>query len=224
MRLNKLVEKSTQSYEDYNFYKVYHALNNFFTVDLSATYLDILKDRLYTGKADGLKRRSSQTVIYYMLNDLVKLMAPIVSFIAEETYEYIPGTKKQSVFLEDFPEVNKEWNNSEVYEDIQHILEVRSDVSKVLEDLRKEKVIGSSLEAAAVITANDKKHNVLKKYEADLNELFIVSSTTLKQGDFKVEAEKASGEKCDRCWNYFPDVNTNPDWPGVCPKCLEAVT
>lgn len=224
MRLNKLVEKSTQAYEDYNFYKVYHALNNFFTVDLSATYLDILKDRLYTGKADGLKRRSSQTVIYYMLDDLVKLMAPIVSFIAEETYEYIPGTKKQSVFLEDFPQVNKDWDNSEVYKDIQLILEVRSDVSKVLEDLRKEKVIGSSLEAAAVITANDQKYEVLKKYEADLNELFIVSSTTLKQGDFKVEAEKASGEKCDRCWNYFPDVNTNPDWPGVCPKCLEALT
>lgn len=224
MRFNELIEKCTQSYEDYNFYKVYHALNNFFTVDLSATYLDILKDRLYTGKVDGIKRRSSQTVIYYMLNDLVKIMAPILSFIAEETFEYIPGTNKHSVFLEDFPKVHSEWDNPEAFKDMNSILEVRSQVSKVLEDLRKEKVIGSSLEAKAIIKAKGDTLKVLKKYEKDLNEVFIVSYTEIQDGEFEINAEKAQGEKCNRCWNYAADVNTNSEWPGVCPKCSEALS
>src|SRR5690606_3448808 len=110
MRLNQVIEQCTQAYDNYGFFKVYHTLNTFFTVDLSSTYLDILKDRMYTGRKDGLKRRASQTVFYELLTHLTRLMAPILTFLAEETHDFIPGAKAESVFLENFPEPRPEWH------------------------------------------------------------------------------------------------------------------
>ncbi len=224
IKLNELVNKCTEAYEGFNFYKVYHAVNQFYTVDLSATYLDIIKDRLYTGKVDGNKRRSSQTVIYELLKNLSSLMAPILSFIAEETYEYIPGKKEESIFLTEFPKTNSDWSNDKILKDFEVLLNIRSQVSKNLETLRAEKTIGSSLEAHVKISADDNSLKVLKEYDSHLNELFIVSQISLASGtEISIESVKAEGEKCVRCWNYSNNLGSHKDWPNVCPKCVEAL-
>lgn len=224
LRLNQLTEKCLKAYENYQFFKVYHALNNFFVIDLSATYLDILKDRLYTWKPDGTERRSSQTVIYHLINHLCRLMAPISSFLSEEAWEYFPGKSSDSIFMERFPSVQPEWNQLNLEVQFDSLLEVRSEVSKVLEGLRKEKTIGSSLDAHVKIAAPAKTLSVLKGYEAHLSELFIVSQVTLsgESDEITVNAERASGEKCVRCWYYSDDIGSSSKYPGICPKCVKA--
>lgn len=224
-QLNELTEKCTNAYDAFEFYKVYHALNSFFAHDLSATYLDILKDRLYTGKVIGKKRRGAQTVLYQVLNSLCGLMAPIASFLAEETYSYLPGDKKPSVFLTDFPKVKPEWKNEKLAQDFAILLEVRATASKEMEELRRQKVIGSSLDAKIRIQAPDQVRKVLEAYQPSLREFFIVSQFEITAGgELKVQAEKAEGIKCERCWHY--DVKTGQDsrFPTVCPKCVEALT
>jgi isoleucyl-tRNA synthetase len=224
IKLNELIEKVTEAYESYNFYKVYHALNHFFTVELSATYLDILKDRLYTGKATGLKRRASQTVIYELLTHLTRMMAPILSFIAEETYRYIPGSDQSSVFLEPFPQPNSKWLDKELTGEFSTLLEMRSKVSKVLEELRNEKTIGSSLDAKVSIVTSGENYKILNKYKDNLCEMFIISQVELNEGDEQITAKKASGEKCVRCWNYSEKTGENKKYPQACPKCVEALS
>jgi len=224
-QLGQLIEKSTTAYDNYEFYKVYHALNNFFAIDLSATYLDILKDRLYTGKVDGPKRRAAQTVIYQTMKALCGIMAPIASFLAEEAYGYLPGEKKESVFLTDYPQAPSEWLNDKIALDFTMLLEVRAASSKVLEDLRREKVIGSSLDAAIVINAPTSYKNVLEKYRSHLREFLMVSQFTINDASaLQVTAGKADGTKCERCWHY--DLLTGKDsrFPTFCPKCVEALT
>ncbi len=224
-QLGTLIEKSTAAYDVFEFYKVYHGLNNFFAIDLSATYLDILKDRLYTGKVDGPKRRAAQTVLYHTVKSLCGVMAPIASFLAEETYGYLPGEKKESVFLTDYPKAQPEWLNERIAQDFAKLLEVRAASSKVLEDLRREKIIGSSLDAAIVIAAPPALKNVLEKYDAHLREFLMVSQYTVQEAqELKVTAAKAAGVKCERCWYY--DVLTGKDsrFPTFCPKCVEALT
>ncbi len=223
VRLNNLTSKCLDHYENYLFFKVFHALNNFFVVDLSATYLDILKDRLYTWKKDGPERRSSQTVIYHLVDSLSRLMAPMASFLAEEAYEHFKGKSKESVFMETFPAINKDWTDTKLEQKFETLLEVRSVVSKELEDLRKNKTIGSSLDGDITITAPEATHKTLESYEAHLKELFIVSKVRLQKGDeLRVEAKKASGEKCVRCWNYSDVIGEKADLPGICPKCVRA--
>ncbi len=223
-QLNSLIEKTTAAYDNYEFYKVYHGLNTFFAIDLSATYLDILKDRLYTGKVDGPKRRAAQTVLFQTLNALCGIMAPIASFLAEETYSYLPGAKKESVFLTDFPVASEEWSNAKIEQDFGVLLEVRAAAAKVLEDLRREKIIGSSLDAAIVIHAPDAMVKVLETYRPHLREFLMVSQFDIKPGtELSILAGKASGEKCERCWHY--DVlGSNPKFLTLCPKCVEALT
>ncbi len=224
LRLNEVNAKVSEAFERYEFFKVYHALNNFFTVDLSAIYLDTLKDRLYTWKSDGRARKSSQTVLYHLLHRLCGMMAPLTSFLAEETYEFIPGPKADSVFLTHFPKVNPDWKEEGLLELFSELLEVRSQSSKVLEDLRREKVIGSSLDACVSITAPPALKKKLEDFGKDLRELLIVSEIKLLAGDqLKVNAEKASGEKCVRCWHYSLEIGKEEKFPGVCPKCTEAL-
>ena len=222
-RLNELVRKSAAGYENYEFYKVYHALNVFFTVDLSAGYLDMLKDRLYTWKKDGVERRSSQTVLYILLDHLVRIMAPITSFLAEETLTYLPGEKPESVFLLDFPKPNAKWDNEDLGREIAALFEVRADVSKSLESLRQSKTIGSGLDAAVTISSESPKQDVLKKYESLLPEFFIVSQVELKVGSYLVETKKALGEKCERCWYFSTAIGHDPKHPTVCEKCAVAL-
>ncbi len=233
LKLNELITKVTTAYETYDFYKAYHALNNFFTVTLSATYLDVLKDRLYTWKKEGNERRSSQTVFFEVFTSLTKMMSPILSFLGEELYKYFPEEgRKDSVFLESFPNPNDKWNNAEIEKIFTTLLEVRSEISKVLEPMRKNKDIGSSLDAEVVISADATTIDVLKKYQKSqtldhLKELFIVSDVTLKTAENKeltIEAHKSEGEKCPRCWHYSEKLVKVGNYVGVCPKCVEALT
>ncbi|WP_415064088.1 isoleucine--tRNA ligase [Bdellovibrio sp.] len=223
-RLASLHKEVTEAYDNYEFYKIYHALNIFFTVDLSATYMDVLKDRLYTWKHDGVPRRGSQTVLYYMADYLIRMMAPILSFLAEESYGYLKADPKaESVFLLDYPEVPAQWTNPEIAANFEEYLKVRGDVQKVLEGLRTEKVIGSSLEAKVIVHSEGELFKKLQNY-ADLREFLIVSDVELKNGPYKVEAVKASGEKCVRCWVYSTEISQDPKHPGICPKCVEALS
>lgn len=229
-RLYDLNKKITEAYNEYSFYKVYHLLNNFITVDLSATYLDILKDRLYTWKAQGLPRKSAQTVIYLITDYLVRMMAPVLSFLAEESYGYLKGEKKESVFLLDFPQAPEKWNNSTISEIFAELLKVRGDVQKDLENLRAQKIIGSSLEGKVRIQAEGPTLQTLQKFHgkgglsSDLREFFIVSELEIKSGPYEIKAEKASGQKCVRCWVYSNDIGKSVKHPDVCSKCNEALT
>jgi isoleucyl-tRNA synthetase len=224
-QLGQLIQKCQDGYENYEFYRVFHALNNFVTVDLSATYLDILKDRLYTGKKTGVARRSSQTVLYELTKGLAGLMAPIASFLAEEAYDYLPGDKPESVFLADFPKADPSWLNPALGARFAKLLEVRITASKILEELRRQKTIGSSLDAEIVITAPPEWLEPLQSYQGRLGEFFIVSNTQVVKGQaLKVDAHAAPGEKCVRCWHYSEDTNKNSRLPGLCPKCVEALT
>ena len=222
-KLNELIQKVSEAYSEYSFYKVYHLLNTFFTVELSAIYLDILKDRLYTGKKDGIARRSSQTVLHLMIHNLLGLMAPILSFLAEETYAYVKGTKQESIFLTDFPIGRPEWKNDALATEWQKVFEVRTDVQKTLENLRAQKVIGSSLEAVVTVHAESDLFQLLSKIE-NLREIFIVSQVNLVEGKYTISAEKMGGEKCVRCWTYTHELTKAGPTPGICPKCVEALS
>ncbi len=222
-QLSQLIMDVTTAYEKYEFYKVYHLLNNFFTVTLSATYMDILKDRLYTWKPDGVARKSAQTVLYFTTASLIKMMAPILSFLAEETYAHFKGKSQDSIFLEDFPTAKEEWFHPALNTMFEKVLVVRSDVQKKLEELRASKIIGSSLEAAVEITAEGEVLGALKA-TADLREILIVSKVEIKSGPYAIVATKAGGQKCVRCWVYSTEISTAEKTSGVCPKCVEALT
>lgn len=222
-QLSQLILDVTNAYEKYEFYKVYHLLNNFFTVTLSATYMDILKDRLYTWKHNGVARRSAQTVLYYTTDTLIKMMAPILSFLAEETYSYFKGKSQDSVFLEDFPKANEDWYHPALNTLFEKVMVVRSDVQKKLEELRASKIIGSSLEAAVEITADGETLGALQA-TSDLRDIFIVSKVDIKSGPYSILASKAAGEKCVRCWVYSEEISKEEKTLGVCPKCVEALT
>jgi isoleucyl-tRNA synthetase len=223
-RLNDLIQDTKTAYDSYEFYKVYHALTQFFTVTLSAGYLDILKDRLYTFKKDGLERRSAQTALYTIAQTLTRVMAPITSFLSEEVYGYLPGEKAESVFLAGFPEATPAWSNETLKTEIAELFAVRSEVTKALEELRQAKTIGSGLDAKVVLSADGDRGAFLKKYESFLPEFFIVSQVSLSMGQFQVKAVHADGEKCERCWYWSTELGTNTAYPTVCPKCSKALT
>lgn len=228
-QLNKLLIEVNRAYDVYEFFKVYHALNHFFTVTLSATYMDILKDRTYTWRADGLERKSAQTVYYHVTSSLIRMMAPILSFLAEETYGYFKDKKFDSVFLETFPEPVPAWSKPELETLFEKLLGVRSEVQKKLEELRAAKTIGASLEGTVTITADGDVLSAMETLntshaKCNVREFFIVSEVILKKGAFGVVASKATGDKCVRCWVYSNEISTAEQTAGVCPKCVEALT
>lgn len=223
-RFYLFMEQVETHYNNFEFYKVYHALNTFFTVDLSAHYLDIIKDRLYTWKTDGVDRRSCQTVIYLLTENLIKIMAPLTSFLSEESYNYFSGKKETSVFLESYPKVNTQWKNEKIRDDFAKMFELRDETSKVLEDARRNKLIGSSLEAMLILGLPKELFALSEKYSKELKEFFIVSQISITQeNELKVQVQKATGEKCPRCWNYDTLVELEPYEP-ICNKCKEALT
>lgn len=223
--LNLLTERMTAAYDNYEFYKVYHLLNTFFTVTVSANYLDLLKDRIYTWKKSDQPRRSSQTAIYQICDHVIRMMAPVLSFLAEESYSYFQcPQKKESVFLLEFPKIQAQWKNPGIASDFEELLKVRSEVQKELEQLRAQKTIGASLEAHVEVQLNGKSFDVFKKYEKDLREFFIVSTVQLTQGEGKISVKKAAGEKCERCWVYSTSISQVEETRGVCPKCVEALS
>jgi len=219
-RLNQLIKEVTKAYNDYCFYKVYHLINQYVTVDLSALYLDILKDRLYTFKLDHPERRSGQTVIYYVLKTLNGLIAPVLSFLAEEVYQHRKDrVDGGSIFLQGFPNEQKEWDNFELEAEVQILFQLRETVQKQLEDLRNQKIIGSSLEAKVKMQLPSATFKVASKW-SQFREILIVSELTITEGELNIECLLADGQKCPRCWVFSKELH--PDL-GVCPKCVEAL-
>lgn len=235
MRLEELKGRVRKAYDDYEFHAIYHALNNFCSVDLSAVYLDILKDRLYTFRADSPLRRGSQTVLYEIIVTMTQLMAPVLSFTAEEIWRSLSTQVggvfgASSVHLSQFLEARPEWQDVELAQRWEQLLEVRVAVQAALEDQRREKIIGSSLEADIEIKANSEKYELLQRYEADLSTIFIVSGVKLTpvhnlphKPDFLVVVSKSTNKKCERCWNYRQAVGTHAAHPTLCDRCVEAV-
>jgi len=234
MRLGELIPRVTKAYEDFEFHAIFHALNNFCSVDMSAIYLDILKDRLYTFHKDSPFRRSSQTVLLEIVVALTKLMAPILSFTAEEIWRILPKSVTgdfSSVHLSAFPKAAPQESEAMFAEQWEQLLAVRDSVQGELEKARREKVIGSSLEAKIDLHANPDKFNLLKRYEETLPALFIVSQVELKKvthlphnPDWQVQAvAKAPWGKCERCWNYREAVGVDKEHPTLCDRCLEAI-
>jgi isoleucyl-tRNA synthetase len=222
-RLNALIQEVRKAYESYAFHDVYHKVNNFMGL-MSSFYLDILKDRLYTFKKDDRARREAQSVTLAVLKATVKLMAPILSFTAEEIWGYLPGEDgPESVFLADFPEASPAFGVSDLINDLDSLLALRPKVNKALEDARRAKLIGSSLDATITLKASGDAALLLSKYQSLLPEFFIASETLLSPADgdaeFSVEVSPNPHPKCPRCWNRHPGVHEG----GVCPKCQKAL-
>ncbi|MDC8447373.1 MAG: isoleucine--tRNA ligase [Nitrospira sp.] len=233
LRLGELITKVRRAYEDFEFHTIFHALNNFCSVDLSAVYLDILKDRLYTFRKDAHERRSSQTVLYDIIVTLAKLMAPVLSFTAEEIWRtlavQVPGGEgTASVHLAPFPDLDPAWADGKLAERWERLLKYRTQVQGALEERRREKVIGSSLEAHVHLTTDVPTGQWLNVAHADLGALFIVSQVTVEQRpdattDFTVSVTKATHRKCERCWNYREAVGKDAAHPTLCDRCVEAI-
>lgn len=235
-RLQKLVKKIRNSYNEYLFHEVYHSIYNFCVVDLSSFYLDILKDRIYTFKRDSKERRSGQTAFYIILDTLTRLIAPVLSFTAEEVWQAIPvKNKAESVLLTEFPSVENRYMNQETEEKWKKLEEIRRDVLKALELKRKEKFIGSSLEACVEIEMDSSLKELLNEYQTFLPTLFIVSQVTLiehlsnvfyksEELNLKINIRHADGEKCERCWNYSTTVGKKSEYPSICSRCVGAIS
>jgi isoleucyl-tRNA synthetase len=234
--LQNLIVKVTNAYETCSFYEVYHAVYQFCIIDMSSFYLDILKDRLYTHKSDSPQRRASQAVLYNILISLTKLVAPILSFTAEELWQHIPGDKEKSVFLSEFPEVNNEFLDSELEKKWEGLVRVRDEVNKALEIKRQEKFIGNALEAKVKLYVDDEYFSLLDSYRDFLSQLFITSSAEIIKSPAPPEAymsaelkgiavviEIADGGKCQRCWNWDTHVGISDEYPDLCKKCFEVI-
>ncbi len=242
-RLQGLIGKVESAYTAFDFHEVFHSIYNFCIVDMSSFYLDILKDRLYTFKKDSLERRAAQWVLYRILVDMTRLLAPILSFTSEEVWSYIRRLSKteesriESVFLAGFPQVKKEYIDEELEKRWSNLIFVRDEANKAMEIKRKEKLIGNSLEARLTIYAKDELYDELCAYKDFLPTLFIVSSASVEkyQEDLSdiyinpnykglsIKVERAEGSKCDRCWNWSPKVGSFKEHPSVCEKCYHAL-
>ena len=222
-RLNKLIKDCINDYDNYNFGNCYHDINQFCVVDMSSFYLDIIKDRLYTAKADSKERRAAQTTMYYILNALVKILTPMTCYTAEEIWKVMKHTKAEDVespMLSSYPVPNEKWNNKELADKWEQIIKVKNIVSKELELARAEKVIGNSLDAKVTIYAENDEYKFLRENEKLIKDVLIVSGINIEENSRKQEAklgvkvEKADGEKCERCWMYDEHAED-----GLCPRC-----
>lgn len=211
--LNKFTKNVLEEYNNYNFQNVYKLVNNFVSFTLSNFYLDFTKDILYIEKADSLVRRSVQTVLYNILNNEVKLLAPILPYTSEEVYSLLPHTE-ESVHLTDMPEVVTYSDSTEVEELFNLFFELKDKVNKKLEEARNEKLIGSALEAVVKINLDEKYNEVKEKLGSYLHQLFIVSKVEYTTDGEEVVVEKSTGEKCNRCWNYVDHLNGD-----ICDRC-----
>ena len=224
-------------YDEFAFHKIYQRVNDFCVVELSAFYVDVLKDRLYTFAPKSLGRRAAQTAVWRIVETLVRLLAPIMSFTCDEVWQYLPKRESRatSVHLTTFPAAkdvlgdNVPEQDAKQHEDWATLLAVRGLVLKALEDARNQKLIGKGLEAQVRLTAADPAYSVLKRYADQLRYLFIVSAVTLVQGSgngsagVSVHVSKAAGQKCERCWNYSTHVGEDKTYPTICERCSAAL-
>jgi isoleucyl-tRNA synthetase len=227
-RCADLTGKILRWYEEFEFHRAYQAMNEFCIVDLSAVYLDLLKDRMYTFAPTSPARRSAQTAIWKITESLVRLAAPFLTFTSEEAWEFLPpqAGRESSVHLSRFPtpEEIAPAADAAFLEDWAQLFLVRDDVLKALEAARQEKLIGKALEAKVRIHADAARTALLHKYSSSLKELLNVSQVEIAEGDgLKIETLAADGQKCERCWNYRTDIGVDPRWPTVCGRCVEAL-
>jgi isoleucyl-tRNA synthetase len=234
-RLEGLVKRVLRSYDAYDFHVLYHAVYNFCAVDMSAFYLDVLKDRLYTSPTASLERRSAQTAMYRILDAITRMMAPVLSFTSEEIWGFLPGERGASVHLADFPLFANSLIDARLEKKYDRLLAVRGDVAKVLEQARTIKAIGHSLDARVELAADGDLAALLESEADQLASLFIVSqvavSTSLDNSSsgeslpgLKIRVSKADGEKCSRCWNYATTIGTSDEHPEICHRCIRALT
>jgi len=245
-RLAKLTEKVLRAYEIYDFHVIYHAVHNFCNVDLSALYLDILKDRLYISKPDSKARRAGQTTIYYIADYLVRLIAPVLVFTSDEVWRFMPKRKEASVHLASFPQVKKEWIDETLEKKWAKLLSIKGEVSKILEDKRVKKDIGHSLDAEVRFYSTAIQTNwetvglsslfgnlfknakdlidFIKDNSKLLEDILIVSKVSLvDSNEMIISVRKAPGMKCERCWHYSERVGESAEHPAICERCWEAV-
>lgn len=237
-KLNQLVKQVTEAFENYEFYKYFQHLQNFAAVDLSAFYLDIVKDRLYTAGKKSLSRRACQTVLFEISQALVRILTPVMPHQAEDIWQNIEESQKagiESVLLTGWPKVNPRWENTPLEEEFATILKLREIVTKSIEPLRADKKVGSSLEVAVYIKATDESKTILTSNENELNNIFIVSQAILteekpqkvlneyEEEGFTVWVTAAQGEKCERCWKYRT-LGEHAGHETICSECFEAIS
>lgn len=232
LKLNDLVRKCTESYDKYDFHEAYQAINVFCVTDMSSFYLDIIKDRLYTAKANSKERRAAQTTMYIILDSLVRMLAPLTSFTAEEIWKYMNKSKNEkveSVMLTTYPEVNSQYENEELRAKWEKIVKIKEIVSKKLEEARAEKIIGHSLNAKVTLFAEGDLYKFIKENKELLQTVFIISNLEVEENQrsneekLGVKIEQAEGEKCERCWMYSTTVGEDKENPTICHRCSEAL-
>ena len=239
-RLNKLVKRVREAYDEYQFHIVYHDIHNFCSIDMSKLYIDITKDRLYCETKDGNARRSAQTAMYIIVKALTKLLAPILSFTAEETWGFMSHTEcddLDSIFCNEMPKFEEKYDFSEIEEKYESLFNLRDGVMKALELARAEKIIGKSLEAAVTVYAKAESDamKLFTEFESILPDVFIVSKVSLCDGEIPADAYNdeetgisvkvsvAEGEKCVRCWMQKDDCTPDEDGQHLCARCRKAV-
>jgi isoleucyl-tRNA synthetase len=235
-RYADVAQRVLTAYDEYEFGAVSQLLVQFATVDLSSFYNDISKDRLYTFAARSSARRSAQTAMYLMADGLTRLVAPILSFTADELWRFLPGKREESVHVAVFPSSAElaRFQDADLVSRWKQLVDVREQVLAEIEPLRKNKQIGSSLQAKVVLSATPAELALLERYLRELPMLFIVSDVELRPAPTDVEAnsearprvtiERAGGVKCERCWRYVPAVSSDPQWAGLCSRCQDALS
>ena len=237
-RYAELAKRVLANYDAFESTPIVQAVTQFAIVDLSAFYLDVSKDRLYTFGATSEARRSAQTAMYIMVDGLVRLLAPILTMTTDEVWRALPNRREDSVHLADFPAAADldRWIDQALAERWAALIDVRNVVNQALETQRKAKVIGAPLEAHVTLEASGAVLDLLRAHEADLPMLFITSQASLKPrpgagagaaaGDeppVTVTVARADGVKCQRCWRYVPEVSAEPAFEGICSRCVDAL-
>ncbi len=233
VKLNELVEKARQGYELFEFHNVYHAIQKFCIVDMSNFYLDIIKDRLYVEKSDGIERRAAQTTIYVILDTLVKLINPILPYTSEEIWGYMPHSSKDDkmgALFNDIPSKIEIAITDDFMKTWDKIYIIREEIKKALETARKNKVIGSSLEAEVKIYCSGEMYEFVNRHKEDIKTVLIVSEISISdsgKGEYNTEkldgmtitVNHANGNKCERCWIYSNTIGEDNENPTLCSRC-----
>ena len=223
-KLNELIATVVDAYDQYEFHQVYHSIHKFCVVDMSNFYLDVLKDRLYTEKADSKARRAAQTVMYFILDSLTRMLAPILAYTSDEIWRFMPHddtVDAENVLFNDMPERIVIEIDDEFTAAWDRIHDLRDTVKKSLEVVIKDKVVKASLETCVTLKASGEEYSFIESVLPELKAVFIVSDVKLEKGDGElcVEVAKAEGEKCDRCWSYSTTVGSCKEHPTLCARC-----
>lgn len=233
-RLTRLTQRVATAYDKYEFHTLYHAVHNFCAIDLSAFYLDILKDRLYISAQSSTDYRSARTTLYRIVDTLTRLIAPVLSFTADEIWQRLPGERETSVHLATFPKVSKQYLDDALEARYERLNRVRTEVSRLLEKARAEKRIGQSLEAKVILCPPPEYQELLSSYRSLLPGYFIVSQVELvlelatgvdasQLPGLKLQVVAAEGVKCERCWNYATTIGEYEAHPAICARCCAAL-